>query len=65
MFWAYLYETPKALWFDKVGGTNSGPVLTGDVLQVVIHCAQPGGPARLSEVSRPERLDRTVGRAAD
>jgi hypothetical protein len=42
-FWAYLYDSPKSLWFVKVGGENSGPVLTGDTLQVVINVGQSGG----------------------
>jgi hypothetical protein len=46
--WAYLYESPKALWFDKVGGPSSGPVLTGDTLQIAIHLAlNPGMTAFL------------------
>lgn len=35
--WGYLNDPPKALWFDKVNGTNSGPILTGDLLQLALH----------------------------
>lgn len=35
--WAYLYDAPKALWFNKVSGTNSGPILTGDLLTIALH----------------------------
>ncbi len=41
-YWAYLYDSPKAMWFDKVNGENSGPILTGDTLQVIIHIFVPG-----------------------
>jgi hypothetical protein len=45
--WAYLYESPKALWFNKVNATNSGPILTGDTLQIAIHVFGPGMQAFL------------------
>lgn len=41
--WAYLYSSPKALWFVKVNGPNSGPVLTGDILQIEAHIGVGSG----------------------
>lgn len=46
-YWAYLYETPKALWFDRTSGTNSGQVQTGDSLRIVCHLFGPGLDAYL------------------
>ncbi|WP_333680618.1 hypothetical protein [Dyella sp.] len=47
LFWAYLYDSPKDLWFIKVNGANSGPVMTGDVLQIACHLFIPGRIALL------------------
>ncbi|GLQ90779.1 hypothetical protein [Dyella flagellata] len=47
VYWAYLYDSPKDLWFMKVNGTNSGPVMTGDVLQIACHLAVAGRVAFL------------------
>lgn len=46
-FWAYLYDSPKDLWFIKVNGDNSGPVMTGDVLLIACHLMVPGMVAYL------------------
>jgi hypothetical protein len=32
--YAYLYSSPKAMWFENVNGPNSGSMVTGDVVKI-------------------------------
>jgi hypothetical protein len=56
-YYAYLYDVPKALWFDRASGSNSGQVQTGDVLQITCHLVTPGMKLSLSSYGLDKKAE--------